>query len=84
MVVAWLSYACPGGWFSNLTPEALRPFVCKAAPELKWFDVARSGEARALVQAKGVGTRLYVCSRGGCAEIPVQWRTEATFWEKEE
>lgn len=53
-MVAWLSWACPGGWFSGLVPAPARPILCKPCIEHKVFD--RASDAYVKIESLGPGT----------------------------
>ena len=50
-LVSWLSWSCPGGWFSGAIPQAVRPFVCK--PEIKRESYDRLQRAQDRVRQLG-------------------------------
>ena len=81
ILVVWLGYSCPGGWFSGLVPLSVRPLVCAPAVELERFDPAQRERAHARVREQGQGARLFRCDVRRCREIPVRWRTETLFEE---
>lgn len=80
-VVAFVAWQCPGGWFSGLVPDKLRPIMCEARYDFE--TKADLAEAKALVAEKGRGATLSRCrSQEGepdCDDIEVTWVSEPRF-----
>ena len=77
--VAFVAWACPGGWFSGLVPPPLRPVVCQAQPQVEVVSSLPLAEKR--VRDVGPVSRLLRCAGLRCREVPVAWVTEPKFEE---
>lgn len=90
-VLSWPAFVCAGalsvlGFKVPLLtlPEALRPALaavgaCRVQASFELYDPARRPQAEARVRALGPSATLSRCDPWRCREIPVQWRTEASF-----
>jgi hypothetical protein len=78
-IVAFVSWSCPGGWFSGLVPEKVRPFACDAQAQVEVYD--RLNAAKVRVFERGPSASLMACRGLRCKKVPVVWVTEPTFAE---
>lgn len=78
-VVAAVTWACPGEWFSGLVPEKARPLLCEPSAKVEVFD--RLNEAKVRVLVAGPSARLLACRGLRCKKVEVQWVTEPKFEE---
>ncbi len=81
ILVAWISWTCPGGPISGLVPAAARPLVCRPAPRHELYDPARRPRAQARVRELGAGAELRVCRGLRCSDNLADWTTDVKFKE---
>ena len=79
--VAYLAWACPGGWLGRLVPAAARPLVCSPRPAVELYDPARAAAARRRVSALGPPAALYACRAGRCRGPLSSWSSAVNFQE---
>jgi len=77
--VLWITWACPGGWFSGLVPETLRPIACKAESRMEIFDGAGRGRAEKRIREQGQTAQMWSCRGLKCRQVDVRWITSVEF-----
>lgn len=75
----WISWGCPGGWFSGFVPENLRPFVCKAQSKQEPFDKLIRAQNKAVDVGQSSAPSICECKATRCSCEPVVWETKAKF-----
>lgn len=76
--VLWLSFACPGGWFSGMVPEAARPYVCRVQPETDVYGSREEAERKLMSLGPSAHPRLFVWTNLRKKEVPLTWLTTLT------
>ena len=71
-LVLSIGLACPGGWFSGLVPQAVRPYICAKKPHADIFP--RNTDAYKRLRELGPDTLLLECRGLKCQEVEVKWR----------
>lgn len=70
-LVVYLSWTCPGGWFSGWVPTSLQPLVCEAGPEVETYD--RLDRAMKRITDLGEDAELMECYGLRCKNRPIAW-----------
>lgn len=82
LLLAGISWACPGGMLSGLWPAAIKPLICQPKPLVEHYDPAQAPRAKA--RAIETGADLQACRLGrGCRSITKRL-TVVTFEEAHE
>lgn len=78
-LVTWLSWNCPGGWFSGLVPEAARPLACTPVVKKEAYD--RLSMARKRISELGPSSKADLTLVQGLrlTDRPVSWVTTVKF-----
>lgn len=82
LLVAWISWVCPGGgWLAPAWPAKLRPLVCAPQARQELYDPARAAAARRRVQDLGPDAALYSCRGLRCLGPVSIWTQDVKFQE---
>lgn len=77
-LVAWMTWACPGGMLARFIPEPVKPVVCRPA-ETRSLMFLKKDDAMETVQGLGPYAipTLHWCQTGRCYTRKIEWNLVA-------
>jgi len=74
-LLAWTTWACPGGMLSRFIPDAAKPIICRPT-ETRSLMFLKKGDAMERIQELGpyAVPVLHWCQTGKCWTKNIEWK----------